>query len=68
MIWAGHVACMGEVRNAYDILVGKPEKRSPLGRQSHIWKVKITMNLTEIEWRVWTGRIWHRIGTSGAPL
>jgi hypothetical protein len=25
MRWAGHVACMGEIRNAYNILVGKPE-------------------------------------------
>jgi hypothetical protein len=32
MIWAGHVACMGEVRGAYNILVGRPEGRRPLGR------------------------------------
>jgi len=25
MIWAGHIACMVEMRNAYSILVGKPE-------------------------------------------
>jgi hypothetical protein len=30
--WAGHVARMGEHRNAYRILVGKPEGKSPLGR------------------------------------
>jgi len=30
MRWAGHVARMGEIRNAYKILVGKPEgKRHP---------------------------------------
>jgi hypothetical protein len=29
--WVGHVACMGEKRNAYTILVGKPEGKSPLG-------------------------------------
>jgi hypothetical protein len=28
----GHVACMGEIRNAYNILVGKPEGKKPLGR------------------------------------
>jgi hypothetical protein len=28
---AGHVARMGEKRNAYTILVGKPEGRRPLG-------------------------------------
>jgi hypothetical protein len=28
----GYVACMGEMRNAYNILVGKPEGKRPLGR------------------------------------
>jgi hypothetical protein len=32
MRWAGQVARMGEKRNAYRLLVGKPEGRSPLGR------------------------------------
>jgi hypothetical protein len=32
MIWAGHVARMGEKRNAYRILLGKPEGKSPLGK------------------------------------
>jgi hypothetical protein len=32
MRWAGHVARMGEKRNAYRILVGKPEEKRPLGR------------------------------------
>jgi hypothetical protein len=32
MRWAGHVAHMGEIRNAYRILVGKPEGKKPLGR------------------------------------
>jgi hypothetical protein len=31
--WAGHVAQMGEKRNAYRLLVGKPEGKRPLGRQ-----------------------------------
>jgi hypothetical protein len=31
MRWAGHVARMGETRNAYRILVGKPEGKRPLG-------------------------------------
>jgi hypothetical protein len=30
--WAGHVARMGEKRNAYRLLVGKPEGRRPLGK------------------------------------
>jgi hypothetical protein len=32
MRWAGHVARLGEKRNAYRILVGKPEEKRPLGR------------------------------------
>jgi hypothetical protein len=32
MRWAGHLACMGKVTGAYNILVGKPERRRPLGR------------------------------------
>jgi hypothetical protein len=30
--WVRHVACMGEMENAYNILVGKPEGKRPLGR------------------------------------
>jgi hypothetical protein len=33
MRWAGHIARMGEKRNAYRILVGKPEGKRPLGGQ-----------------------------------
>jgi hypothetical protein len=32
MRWEGHVAHMGEMRNAYKILIGKPEGRRPLRR------------------------------------
>jgi hypothetical protein len=32
MIWAGHVARMGERRGVYRVLVGKPEGKRPLGR------------------------------------
>jgi hypothetical protein len=35
MRWAGYVALMGEKRNAYRILVGKQEGKSPLGRLRH---------------------------------
>jgi hypothetical protein len=30
--WAGHVVCMGEMSNAFSILVGKPERKRQLGR------------------------------------
>jgi hypothetical protein len=32
MKWVGHVACMGEERKVYRVLVGKPEGKSPLRR------------------------------------
>jgi hypothetical protein len=32
MRWTGHVARMGEVRGAYNILFSRPEGRRPLGR------------------------------------
>jgi hypothetical protein len=32
MRWAGHGARMGEIRNMYEILVGRTEKKRPLGR------------------------------------
>jgi hypothetical protein len=35
MRWAGHVARVGEKRNAYRLLVGKPEGKRPLGRPRH---------------------------------
>jgi hypothetical protein len=61
---AGHVARMGETRNAYRILVGKPEGKRPLGRPRRRWADNIKMDLGE-DWMVWTGSNWVRIGTSG---
>jgi hypothetical protein len=49
MRWAGHVACIGEVRGAYNILVGRPEGRRPLGRPRHRWEDNIRMDLGETE-------------------
>jgi hypothetical protein len=42
---AGHVARMGEVRSAYNILVGRPEGRRPLGRPRRRWEDNIKMDL-----------------------
>jgi hypothetical protein len=40
---------MGEVRCAYNILVGRPEGRRPLGRRRRRWEDNIKMYLREIE-------------------
>jgi hypothetical protein len=39
---------MGEVRGAYNILVGRPKGRRPLGRLRHRWEDSIKMDLREI--------------------
>ena len=46
--WAGHVARMQQSRNAYRVLVGKPESKRPLGRPRRIWEDNIKMNLREM--------------------
>jgi hypothetical protein len=55
---------MGEKRNAYRLLVGKPEGKRPLGRPRHRW-VDI---LERWDGVMWTGLVWLRIGTGGELL
>jgi hypothetical protein len=50
---------MGETRNAYRILVGKPERKRPLGRPRRRWVDDIKMDLGEIGW---DGRDWMKLG------
>jgi hypothetical protein len=50
MRWAGHVARMGEKRNAYRLLVGRPEGKRPLGRPRRRWVDNIRMDLGEVGW------------------
>ncbi|KAJ4445002.1 hypothetical protein ANN_06801 [Periplaneta americana] len=46
--WAGHVARMGESRNAYRVLVARPEGKRPLGRPRRRWEDNIKMDLREV--------------------
>ncbi|KAJ4434159.1 hypothetical protein ANN_16479 [Periplaneta americana] len=46
--WAGHVARMGESRNVYRVLVGRPEGKRPLGRPRRRWEDNIKMDLREV--------------------
>jgi hypothetical protein len=57
MRWTGHVARMGEKRNVYRLLVGKPEGKRPLGRPRRRWIDSIKTDLLEIGLRGldWSG-------------
>jgi hypothetical protein len=46
---AGHVTRMGERRDIYKVLVGKPEGKRPLGRPRHSWENNIKMDRQEVE-------------------
>jgi hypothetical protein len=48
MRWAGHVARMVEERGVYRVLLGKPERRRPLGRPRLRWVDNIRMDLQEV--------------------
>jgi hypothetical protein len=55
MRWVGHVARMGERRNVYRLLVGKPEGKRPLGRPRCRWIDNINMDpletgLSVVDW------------------
>ena len=66
MGWAGHVARMGEERDVYRVLVGKPEGKRPLGRPRRRWVDNIRMDLWDVG--IWTGLGWPRIETVGGHL
>jgi hypothetical protein len=57
MRWTGHVARMGKKRNAYRLLVGKPEGKRLLGRPRRRWVDNIKMDVGVIGWGVvdWIG-------------
>jgi hypothetical protein len=48
MRWAGHMALIGEDRGVHRVLVGKPERKRPLGRPRRIWEDNIKMDLQEV--------------------
>jgi hypothetical protein len=61
---------MGEKRNAYRMLVRKPEGKRPRGKARRRWVNNIKIDLREIGWygMECIGLIWLRIGTSGGLL
>jgi hypothetical protein len=59
---------MGEGRNVYRVLVGKPEGKVSLERPKRRREDGLKMDLREIGWGVWSGFTWHRKGTGGGLL
>jgi hypothetical protein len=68
MRWAGHVASMGEGRNVYWVLVGKPEGKYHLEDQGINGRVGSKWTLSRLAGRVWSGFTWLRVGTVGGLL
>ena len=64
--WATHVACMGERRGVYSVLVEKLEGKKPFGRPRCRWEEIIKMQ--EVGFAVWTRSSWLRIDTGGGHL
>jgi hypothetical protein len=56
----------GEKKNAYRILVGKPEGKRPLGRRRRRWMDNIKIDLGD--GMVWAGLMWLTVGTIGGFL
>jgi hypothetical protein len=65
MRWAWHVACMGEGRNVYRVLVGKPEGNRPPERPRNRWEDGIKLDLRETGWGDWSGFTSLRTGMVG---
>ena len=69
MRWVGHTARMGERRDVYRVLVGKPEGKNPLGRPRRRWEDNIKIDLQgEGCVGAWTGSSWLWIETGGGHL
>jgi hypothetical protein len=64
MRWAGHAARMGETRNPYRILVGKPEGKRPLGRPRCRWVDNIKIDLFFYSIYLYNRSILRTISTS----
>jgi len=74
MRWAGHVERMGKDKGVHRVLVGKPERKRPLGRPTRRWEDNIKMDIQEVgggredrmelaqdkdSWRALVGTVWE---------
>jgi hypothetical protein len=65
MRWAGHVARVGEGRNLYKVLVGKPKGKRTLGRPRRRWEDGNKMDLRRLVGGMWSGVTYLRIRIVG---
>jgi len=68
MRWAGHVACMGERRDVYSVLVGKLRERDHLEVPGVDGRIILKWIFKNLDVGVWTGSSWLRIGSVGGLL
>jgi hypothetical protein len=68
MRWVGHVACQGESRGIYRVLVGNLRGRNHLGDLGVDRSIILRWNFRKWDVGVWTGMSWLRIGTGGGHL
>jgi hypothetical protein len=57
-----------ERRGVYRVMMGKPERKKPLGRSRHRWADNIKMNFRVVGCEAWAGLIWLRIVSGGGLL
>ena len=74
MRWAGRMACMGDKRGAYTVLMGmlererERERERPLGIPGVDGRIILKRILKMWDGEAWTGLIWLHIGTGGGHL
>jgi hypothetical protein len=68
MIWARHEARMGESRDVYRVLVGKPEGKSHLEETGIDGRILLRRILRKCDVGAWTGSIWLKTGTGVGHL
>ena len=68
MIWAGHVACMGEKRGVYSMYGRNLRERDHLGKPGIDGRIMFSWVFRKWDVGVWTGSRWLRTGTGGGHL
>jgi hypothetical protein len=66
--WTEHVACREDRRDAYRILVGRPDGKDHLEDTDTDRSIILKCIFKKWNGEAWTGLIWLRIGTGGGRL